>query len=77
LHITGIREYANFPTDHFQLQPQDWTTVNWAAEKIETGAWQRPAIVAFEYGGIGDVFCWRTDPSALREQVPALYQIFS
>jgi len=77
LHITGIREYANFPTDHFQLQPQDWTTVNWAAEKIETGAWQRPAIVAFEYGGIGDVFCWRSERSVLEEQVPLLYQIFS
>lgn len=77
LHITGIREYASFPTDHFELQPQDWSVVEWAAEQINTGAWRRPEIVAFEYGGIGDVFCWRTDPSALKEQVPLLYQFFS
>lgn len=77
LHITGIREYANFPTDHFELQPQDWSVVEWAAEQIQSGAWREPQIVAFEYGGIGDVFCWRTEPSALEEQVPLLYQIFS
>lgn len=77
LHITGIREYASFPTDHFELQPQDWSMVEWAAEQIHTGSWQEPEIVAFEYGGIGDVFCWRTQPLALKEQVPLLYQIFS
>ena len=77
LHITGIRDYASFPTDHFELQPHDWSVVEWAAEQIKSSAWRRPEIVAFEYGGIGDVFCWRTDPSALREQVPQLYQIFS
>ena len=77
LHITGIREYASYPTDHFELQPQDWTVVEWAAKQINSGAWQKPEIVAFEYGGVGDVFCWRTNSLALREQVPLLYQIFS
>ncbi|MDD2522893.1 MAG: DUF692 family protein [Anaerolineaceae bacterium] len=76
LHITGIREYANFPTDHFELQPDDWQVVNWAAEQIRAGAWRQPEIVAYEYGGIGDVFCWRTERSALQEQVPLLYDIF-
>lgn len=77
LHITGIREYANFPTDHFELQPQDWPVINWASEQIKSGAWREPEIVAFEYGGVGDVFCWRTEPLPLQEQVPLLYQIFS
>lgn len=77
LHITGIREYAGFPTDHFEMQQQDWPGVEWAAERIKSGTWRAPEIVAFEYGGIGDVFCWRTEPAALREQVPLLYQIFS
>ena len=77
LHITGICEYAGFPTDHFELQPQDWAAVAWAADQINAGAWHRPEIVAFEYGGIGDVFCWRTEPSVLKEQVPLLYQIFT
>ena len=76
LHITGIREYANFPTDHFELQPQDWPAVEWAADQIRSGAWREPEIVAFEYGGIGDVFCWRTEPLTLREQVPLLYEVF-
>ena len=77
LHITGIRDYAGFPTDHFELQRQDWAAVEWAAEQINNGAWRKPEIVAFEYGGVGDVFCWRSEPSVLKEQVPLLCQIFS
>jgi uncharacterized protein (UPF0276 family) len=77
LHITGIKEYAGFPTDHFELQQQDWPVVEWAAEQIKSGAWREPEIVAFEYGGIGDVFCWRSEATVLKEQVPLLYQIFS
>ena len=76
LHLTGIRMYGGFLTDHFELQPQDWSLAEWAAEQIHEGAWSLPKIVAFEYGGVGDVFCWRTEPSALRAQVPRLYEMF-
>lgn len=76
LHITGIRDYAGFPTDHFGLQPQDWQVVKWASRQIELRAWQEPEIVAFEYGGVGDVFSWRTEHQVLLEQVPLLYEIF-
>jgi uncharacterized protein (UPF0276 family) len=77
LHITGIREYAGFSTDHFELQPQDWAVVEWASEQIRFGTWPKPEIVAFEYGGIGDIFCWRSEPTVLKEQVPALHEIFA
>jgi uncharacterized protein (UPF0276 family) len=76
LHITGIRKYAGHQTDHFELQPHDWHIVEWAASQIRSGAWHEPDIVAFEYGGVGDVFCWRTEPDALRQQVPILYEMF-
>ena len=33
-------------------------------------------IVAFEYGGVGDVFGWRTDGHYLLEQVPRLQKLF-
>jgi uncharacterized protein (UPF0276 family) len=77
LHITGIREYAGFPTDHFELQLQDWAVVEWASEQIRSGTWPKPEIVAFEYGGIGNIFCWRSEPTVLKEQVPALHEIFA
>ena len=76
LHITGIREYGGFLTDHFEMQPHDWSVAQWAAEQIRSAVWQEPEIVAFEYGGVGDVFCWRTERDALKLQVPLLYEIF-
>lgn len=76
LHITGIREYNGSMTDHFEMQEHDWPIAEWAASQIHSGAWKEPEIVAFEYGGVGDVFCWRTEESALLDQVPRLYQLF-
>ena len=76
LHITGIRDYNGSMTDHFEMQEHDWPIAEWAASQIRSGAWKEPEIVAFEYGGVGDVFCWRTEESALLEQVPRLYQLF-
>lgn len=76
LHITGIREYRGYMTDHFEMQEHDWPIAQWAASQIRSGVWKEPEIVAFEYGGVGDVFCWRTEESALLEQVPRLYHLF-
>lgn len=76
LHITGIREYNGYPTDHFEMQEHDWAVAEWAASLIDAGNWRRPEIVAFEYGGVGNVFCWRTEPEAIRSQVPRLYEMF-
>lgn len=76
LHVTGIREYAGYMTDHFEIQAYDWEIMEWAATQIRTGVWKEPEIVAFEYGGIGDVFCWRTEKPALLDQIPLLYELF-
>jgi uncharacterized protein (UPF0276 family) len=76
LHVTGVRPYNGSLSDHFEMQPDDWPLLEWACQQIETGAWREPEIAAFEYGGIGDVFCWRTQASVLREQVPRLYKLF-
>ncbi|MDD3948725.1 MAG: DUF692 family protein [Anaerolineaceae bacterium] len=77
LHITGIRPYAGSMTDHFELQPDNWPLVEWAHDQIKNGTWRTPEVVAFEYGGIGDVFCWRTRKDALRDQLPRLHRLFS
>lgn len=77
LHITGVKPYRGFLTDHFELTTQDWEVVRWAKAQIERGYWPEPEIVAFEYGGIGEVFGWRCREEVLFEQVPVLYQLFS
>jgi len=76
LHITGLRRYHGYLEDHFEMQPEDWPSTEWAAEQIRTEAWREPEIVAFEYGGVGEWFSWRTEPWALEEQVPRMLALF-
>jgi len=76
VHITGVRRYHGFLGDHFEMRPEDWPFSEWAAEQIRAGTWREPEIVAFEYGGVGEWFSWRTDSKALEEQVPRLYGMF-
>lgn len=76
LHITGLKTYHGSLIDHFELSENDWEPTRWAREQISSGAWSKPEVVAFEYGGIGDAFTWRTEEWALREQVPVLFEMF-
>ncbi len=76
LHITGIKTYCAFPEDHFEMQELDWLPTTWAAEQIRQKVWKTPRIVAFEYGGVGDIFAWRTKSQHLLEQVPRLELLF-
>ena len=74
MHVTGVKRYAGVLTDHFGLSAEDWDLFNWAIQNIHHGKWRQPEIVAFEYGGAGNVFVWRTDKRILQEQVPRLYK---
>jgi len=76
LHITGIKHYYSSPEDHFEMQDADWQPTAWAASQIRSHAWKEPRIVAFEYGGVGDIFNWRTDGRYLLDQVPRLQKLF-
>jgi len=72
MHITGTKFYNGVLEDHFELDEEDWALLEWALSRIRSGAWRKPEILAFEYGGIGEVFVWRTKQDVLREQVPRL-----
>jgi uncharacterized protein (UPF0276 family) len=76
LHITGLRPYHGTLTDHFELTDSDWQAAQWAQEHILSGDWRQPEIVALEYGGVGDVFGWRTQAKVLLTQVPRLQTMF-
>lgn len=75
LHITGIKLHEGILTDHFELQDEDWDILSWALKEIEAGNWRKPQIVAFEYGGVGKTFIWRTNGDVLKNQVPRLYDM--
>ena len=75
LHTTGVQMHAGVLTDHFRLGQEDWAILEWALGEIRAGKWLEPRLIAFEYGGVGDVFVWRTDVNVLRTQIPRLYKM--
>ena len=72
MHITGIKQHGGVLTDHFEMDNGSWKILAWALQNIKKGLWQEPRIVAFEYGGVGDAFVWRTDYHHLKTQIPRL-----
>jgi len=72
LHVSGVQEVEGRLRDHLPLTPADVEAVRGVVSRVRAGAWPAPETVAFEYGGVGPVFEWRTDPAVLAEQVPLL-----
>ena len=61
--------------DHFAMTAADWAMTEWALQQIRAGAWREPETMAFEYGGVGERFAWRSDSAVIAEQAPRLYQL--
>ena len=76
-HITGIGPQPSdgILVDHLELDNSDWKNLSWCFDRIRSGEWSEPALVSFEYGGIGEIFRWRTETRVLLEQVPRLYAL--
>lgn len=73
LHVAGVQADADgWVRDHMPMQPADWELLEWVLEQISDGTWARPHLVAFEYGGVGPRFEWRSDLDVLAEQLPRL-----
>ncbi|MBN2256519.1 MAG: DUF692 family protein [Anaerolineaceae bacterium] len=75
LHTTGVGEDHGLPTDHLRLLDADWSTLDWVLENIQAGNWREPEIMAFEYGGGGPLFEWRSETDVLYDQVPKLFAL--
>lgn len=75
LHVSGVRRLESKLRDHLPLTEDDVELVRGALARCRAGAWPMPDIVSFEYGGVGPVFDWRTEPDVLAEQVPLLHEI--
>jgi uncharacterized protein (UPF0276 family) len=75
LHFTGLHYLDGRPEDHLPILETDWPVLEWVLDKIETGAWALPRMLAFEYGGVGGKFADRSDPEVIAEQVPQLYRL--
>lgn len=78
LHVTGILpepDEQGIRHDHFALTAEDWTITEWALAQIRAGAWRTPDTLAFEYGGVGERFAWRSETAVIAAQAPRLYQL--
>jgi uncharacterized protein (UPF0276 family) len=72
LHVTGMQRIDGVLIDHMGLARDDWPHVESAIERIGRGAWGRPWCLAFEYGGIGEPFRWRSQASVIASDLPRL-----
>ena len=78
LHVVGILpepDESGVRQDHFAMTEGDWQVAEWAVSQIRQGNWRRPDTLAFEYGGVGERFQWRSDEAVIAAQAPRLYQL--
>ena len=78
LHIVGILpepDAHGVRQDHFAMTEGDWEVAEWAVSQIRLGKWRQPDTLAFEYGGVGEQFAWRSDEAVIAEQAPRLYRL--
>jgi uncharacterized protein (UPF0276 family) len=72
MHFTGLEWVEGKLSDHVPAHPDDWLALEWALAQIRAGAWPEPWLLAFEYGGIGEKFAWRSEASVIAEQAPMI-----
>ncbi len=77
LHFTGLQRQDGQLYDHTPIQRNDWPWLAWALSQVGSGAWARPELLAFEYGGVGNEFAARSDPAVIEAQLPQLYHLVS
>ena len=75
IHITGLGIHDGELNDHLEMTDRDWQQFEWALGNIRMGEWHTPEIIAFEYGGTGAPFVWRSESRVLLEQVPRFNQL--
>jgi sugar phosphate isomerase/epimerase len=78
LHVVGILpepDEDGIRHDHFAMTETDWEITEWALKQIRIGAWRKPDTLAFEYGGVGNRFAWRSEAAVIAAQTPRLYQL--
>jgi uncharacterized protein (UPF0276 family) len=74
LHFTGLHNLNGYWQDHLPVLEDDWPVLDWGLGCIRRGEWALPAMLAFEYGGVGEKFSWRSDETVIAEQAPRLYR---
>lgn len=74
LHFTGLHVVDDGDLrDHLPVLDSDWPWLEWVLARVRSGEWAHPWLLAFEYGGVGEKFEWRSDSSVIAAQIPKLW----
>jgi uncharacterized protein (UPF0276 family) len=76
MHFAGIQrnQITGQWMDHVSIQESDWHWLDWVLDRVHSGDCGAPKLLAFEYGGVGEPFEWRSSAEVILEQVPMLYK---
>ncbi len=77
LHFTGVLNLDGWLQDHLPAQQADWEALDWVLSKIQAREWAKPWMLAFEYGGVGGKFSWKSSAQTIEQQGSRLYQLVS
>jgi len=72
MHFTGMEWIDGKLTDHLGASEPDWFALEWVFAFLARNEIPRPWLLAFEYGGVGEKFEWRSDPDVIAAQMPRL-----
>jgi len=76
LHVTGLgNDATGRRRDHMPMDPRAWQLLDLALNAIAAGHWRRPWAVALEYGGVGQLFEWRSQPRVLGRDLRRLAEL--
>jgi uncharacterized protein len=75
LHLTGVEMIDGKLADHMGLGEEDLAWAKWSMDRIAAGDWARPWAMAFEYGGVGPPFKWRSEASVIERDVNRLNEL--
>jgi len=77
MHFTGVMNLGGWLQDHLPAEEKDWRELNWAIEQIKDGKWAKPWMLAFEYGGVGEKFAWRSSAQVIESQSARICSLLS
>jgi len=75
LHVTGAQFDGTRLRDSMPMGQEDWEVVEWVLQQVREGHFAVPWVLAFEYGGVGPAFEWRSEASVIAKQLPRLREL--
>jgi uncharacterized protein (UPF0276 family) len=75
IHITGFKTIDGEKMDHYPMQDEDWQMFERVINIIKKKNNLPPEIIAFEYGGYGPLFDYRSEREFILSQVPKFRKI--